>query len=93
LGKPTENISRGRDELYPHAQSYSRIPAGHPEGYFEAFANIYSTFITALQKKISGEALSGNDQDYPGIQAGIQGVKFIEKCVESSQKGTVWIDF
>ena len=93
LGKPTENISRGRDELYPHAQSYSRIPSGHPEGYFEAFANIYSTFITALQKKISGEALSENDQDYPGIQAGIQGVKFIEKCVESSQKGAVWIDF
>jgi predicted dehydrogenase len=93
LSKPTENISRGRDELYPHAQSYSRIPAGHPEGYFEAFANIYSTFITALQKKISGEALSGNDQDYPGVQAGIQGVKFIEKCVESSQNGAVWIDF
>lgn len=93
LSKPTENISRGRDELYPHAQSYSRIPAGHPEGYFEAFANIYSTFITALQKKISGAALSGNDQDYPGVQAGIQGVKFIEKCVESSQKGAVWIDF
>lgn len=93
LSKPTENISRGRDELYPHAQSYSRIPAGHPEGYFEAFANIYSTFITALQKKISGEALSGNDQDYPGVQAGIQGVNFIEKCVESSQNGAVWIDF
>jgi predicted dehydrogenase len=93
LSKPTENISRGRDELYPHAQSYSRIPSGHPEGYFEAFANIYSTFITALHKKISGEALSENDQDYPGVRAGIQGVKFIEKCVESSQKGAVWIDF
>ena len=93
LDKPTENISRGRDELYPHAQSYSRIPSGHPEGYFEAFANIYSTFISALKKKISGEALTESDQDYPGVHAGIQGVKFIEKCVESSQKGAVWIDF
>jgi len=93
LDKPTENISRGRDELYPQAQKYSRIPSGHPEGYFEAFANIYSTFIAALKKKITGEALSEDDLDFPGVQAGIQGVKFIEKCVESSQKGAVWIDF
>jgi len=93
LDKPTETVSRGRDELYPHAQGYSRIPSGHPEGYFEAFANIYSTFITALKKKISGEALSEDDLDFPGVEAGIQGVRFIERCVESSQKGAVWIDF
>lgn len=93
LDKPTETISRGRDELYPHAQGYSRIPSGHPEGYFEAFANIYSTFITALKKKISGGALSEDDLDFPGVEAGIQGVRFIERCVESSQKGAVWIDF
>ncbi|NQT80085.1 MAG: Gfo/Idh/MocA family oxidoreductase [Candidatus Aminicenantes bacterium] len=93
LDKPTENISRGRDDLYPHAQSFSRIPPGHPEGYFEAFANIYSTFISSLKKKISGEALSESDFDFPGVQDGIQGVNFIEKCVESSQKGSLWIDF
>lgn len=93
LDKPTETVSRGRDELYPHAQGYSRIPSGHPEGYFEAFANIYSTFITALKKKISGEALSEDDLDFPGVEAGIQGVRFIERSVESSQKGAVWIDF
>ncbi|MCK4263605.1 MAG: Gfo/Idh/MocA family oxidoreductase, partial [Candidatus Aminicenantes bacterium] len=93
LNKPTETVSRGRDELYPHAQGYSRIPSGHPEGYFEAFANIYSTFITALKKKISGEALSEDDLDFPGVEAGIQGVRFIERSVESSQKGAVWIDF
>ncbi|MCK4495192.1 MAG: gfo/Idh/MocA family oxidoreductase, partial [Candidatus Aminicenantes bacterium] len=93
LDKPTETVSRGRDELYPHAQGYSRIPSGHPEGYFEAFANIYSTFITSLKKKISGGALSENDLDFPGVEAGIQGVRFIERSVESSQKGAVWIDF
>ncbi|MCK4431093.1 MAG: Gfo/Idh/MocA family oxidoreductase [Candidatus Aminicenantes bacterium] len=93
LDKPTETVSRGRDELYPHAQGYSRIPSGHPEGYFEAFANIYSTFITALKKKISGGALSEDDLDFPGVEAGIQGVRFIERSVESSQKGAVWIDF
>jgi predicted dehydrogenase len=93
LDKPTEIISRGRDSMYPHAQSYSRVPAGHPEGYFEAFANIYSTFCTALGKKMAGESLNAADRDYPGVDEGVQGVKFIEKCVESSKKGAVWIDF
>ncbi len=93
LDKPTEILSRGRDDLYSHAQNYSRIPAGHPEGYFEAFANIYSTFITALNKKLAGESLSKEELDFPGVDEGVQGVKFIEKCVESSKKGAVWIDF
>jgi len=93
LDKPTEIISRGRDNMYPHAQSYSRVPAGHPEGYFEAFANIYSTFCTALGKKLAGESLSAADRDYPGVDEGVQGVKFIEKCVESSKNGAVWINF
>ena len=91
LNKPTEIVSRGRDEFYPHAQKYSRIPSGHPEGYFEAFANLYSTFIPALAKKISGETLSEDDLDFPGVEAGIQGVKYIERCVESSKKGVIWI--
>ena len=93
LGKPTETLSRGRDELYPHATSYSRVPGGHPEGYFEAFANLYLTFINALIKKNAGEALTEADLDFPTVQAGIDGVKFIGKCVESSQKGAVWLDF
>ena len=93
LDKPTATISRGRDDLYPHAQNYSRIPAGHPEGYFEAFANIYSTFCDALGKKLAGESLSAEEMDFPGIEDGIQGVKFIEKCVESSNKGAVWLEF
>ncbi|MBN1225133.1 MAG: Gfo/Idh/MocA family oxidoreductase [Candidatus Aminicenantes bacterium] len=93
IDKPTELISRGRDQISPQAQRLSRIPSGHPEGYFEAFANIYSVFITALAKKIAGEPLDEEDRDFPGIEEGIQGVKFIEKCVESSKKGAIWIDF
>jgi len=93
LDKPTEIISRGRDSMYPHAQSYSRVPAGHPEGYFEAFANIYSTFCKALGKKLAGESLTTEDMDYPGVGEGVQGVRFIERCVESSKKGAVWTDF
>ena len=93
LDKPTEIISRGRDSMYPHAQSYSRVPAGHPEGYFEAFANIYSTFCTALGKKLTGESLTAEDMDYPGVDEGVQGIRFIERCVESSKKGAIWTDF
>jgi predicted dehydrogenase len=93
VGKPTATLSRGRGEMYPRAASLSRIPAGHPEGYFEAFANVYSTFLTTLDKKLTGKELTADDRDYPGAAEGIQGVKFIEKCVESSQKGAVWIDF
>lgn len=93
IGKPTETLSRGRDELYPPAAGYSRVPGGHPEGYFEAFANIYLTFVNALFKRKVGEALTEADLDFPTLEEGIQGVKFISKCVESSQRGAVWIDF
>ena len=79
--------------MYPRAQSLSRIPSGHPEGYFEAFANIYSTYITALAKKLSGKPLSKDDLDFPPADAGIQGVRFIERCVESSKKGASWVNF
>jgi predicted dehydrogenase len=93
IDKPTEILSRGRDKMYPRAQALSRIPSGHPEGYFECFANLYSTFLAALSKKISGEALTKDDLDFPGVEEGIRGVKFIEKCVDSSNKGAVWVNF
>jgi len=93
LGEPTVTLSRGRDGFYPHAQSYSRIPSGHPEGYFEAFANIYKTFMAALAKVKSGQVPAAADLDFPGVEMGIDGVKFIGKCVESSKKGAAWIDF
>lgn len=92
LDKPTEIISRGRDKLNPHAQSYSRIPSGHPEGYFEAFANIYNTFINALGKKLAGKPLTEEELDFPNAADGLQGVRFIEQCVTSSGKGAVWVD-
>lgn len=92
LGKPSEIISRGRTDLYPNAQKYSRLPSGHPEGYYEAFANLYSAFGLALNKKLSGDALPKEDFEFPGILAGVQGVKYIEKCVESSRAGASWVD-
>ena len=93
LGQPVEQWSRGREAFYPHAQSYSRVPSGHPEGYFEALGNIYKTYISALTKHKNGESLSEADLDFPGIDMGIDGVRFINKCVESSNKGAVWVEY
>ena len=91
--KPSEFLSRGRDKISARAQALSRIPSGHPEGYFESFANIYSTYLTALGKRKCGQALSGDDLDFPSIGDGIRGVRFIERCVESSKKGASWVEF
>jgi predicted dehydrogenase len=92
LGQPTVVLSRGRDGFYEHAQSYSRIPSGHPEGYFEAFANIYKTFTAALRKKLSGGRLTEKDLDFPSVDEGVSGVRFIGKCVESSERGAAWVN-
>jgi predicted dehydrogenase len=91
LDRPVQLLSRGRDHMYPRAQGLSRTPAGHPEGYFEAFANLYSTFIPALAKKIAGQEPAGDELDFPAAADGIRGVRYIERCVESSDKGAVWV--
>ena len=93
IDKPSARLSRGRDKMHPRAQALSRIPSGHPEGYFEAFANIYAAFLTALAKKKAGRKLTAEDLDFPNILDGVRGVRYIEKCVESSKKGSVWVRF
>jgi predicted dehydrogenase len=93
INEPCQRFSRGRDNFYPHAQSYSRVPAGHPEGYFEALGNIYKTYIGALNKLKIGVTPNEADMDFPSAEMGVDGVKFITKCVESSDKGAVWVNF
>lgn len=93
VGQPVQTLSRGRDELYPLAESMTRIPAGHPEGYIESFANIYSNFADALVAKSKGEEISAEDYDFPSVKYGIEGVKFINLGVKSSDRGAVWLDF
>ncbi len=91
LDRPAATLSRGRDPLSPRAQSLSRIPSGHPEGYFEAFANVYATYITALAKTLAGEPLTDADRDYPTVEEGLRGVRYIAACVESSARGAAWV--
>lgn len=92
IDQPTQIISRGRDTLYPQAEGFSRVPSGHPEGYFEAFANIYKAFISYLTKKKDGRPILPEDEDFPGVSQGEDGVRFIEKCVESSKANASWIE-
>ncbi len=91
LDRPAGTISRGRDPMSARAQGLSRLPSGHPEGYFEAFANVYKTYIAALAKKLRNEPLVASDLEFPGVEEGVRGVRFIEKCVESSAKGATWL--
>jgi predicted dehydrogenase len=89
--RPKEIWSRGRDTFENPAQKYSRLPAGHQEGLFEAFANIYKSYITALNKKINGEELTVEDIDFPTVEMGFDGVNYIEKCFESNKNNSAWI--
>ena len=94
VDRPTEILSRGRDALSPRAPEQSRIPSsGHPEGHFEAFANLYATYMAALAKKTAGLTLTPADLDFPTAEDGARGVRFIEACVESSDRGADWINF
>jgi len=93
LGEATKILSRGHGYLGNEAQKSNRIPPGHPEGYFEAFANIYANFSAALLEKKKKGKIEEQDFDYPTITEGLRGVKFIEKCVASSQQGASWVDF
>lgn len=93
LGEPVATLSRGRDDLGERGESLVRIPSGHPEGYFEAFANIYKTYTGALRKRLAGQKPDEADLDYPGIDDGIQGVRFVTRAVESSRQKSAWVDF
>ncbi|MFW5688832.1 MAG: Gfo/Idh/MocA family protein [Spirochaetota bacterium] len=93
LDAPTQILSRGRDSLGDRGDSLVRIPAGHPEGYFEAFANIYKTFAQALRSRIAGKTPSEDELDFPGVDDGIQGVRFVTRVVESSEKQGAWVKF
>jgi predicted dehydrogenase len=88
-GQPAQTLCRGHGYLHPDAAS--RLPSGHSEGYHEAFSNIYSRFADALLKRKAGQALTGEDLDFPNVDDGIAGVKFIHACVESSKQDSKWV--
>lgn len=73
------------------ASEYSRLPAGHTEGFIEAMANLYKSFISCINAKYEGN-FTEDMIDYPTVSDGLQGIKFVEACVKSSNNGNVWVE-
>lgn len=91
LDKPTEILRTGAGYLSAYARHNSRTPAGHPEGYLEAFANLYRNFAFCLRAKEKGETLQPEWLDFPGVDEGVRGMLFIEKVIESGKSDQKWI--
>ena len=91
--KPNQIYRTGVGELYPEAQAHTRIPAGHPEGYLEAFANIYRNFAKCIQARIQGEKVDPIYEDFPTVEDGLRGMQFIYKVIESGKSDQKWIEF
>ena len=92
LDKPQQVLRTGVGELYPESLSHARIPAGHPEGYLEAFANIYRNFAKCVQARIDGIEVENMYKDFPVIDDGVRGMEFIYKVIESGKSDQKWID-
>lgn len=93
LDKPVQILRTGVGPLYPEAQAHTRIPAGHPEGYLEAFANIYRNFARVVRARLEGTTPDPMHLDFPSVEDGVRGMLFIQKAVESSKSGQKWTAF
>jgi len=88
LGQAPQLITRGSGAAYPAAAAVTRIPAGHPEGYLEAFATLYRE----AAEVISGHATPEENCAVPGLEEGLDGVRFVDACQRSSANAGAWID-
>jgi|TARA_B110000914_G_scaffold2226_1_gene1928 predicted dehydrogenase len=87
---PRKTYRRGNDYLGAAAQANSRTPFAHPEGFIEAFANVYLAAAQAISDKIDGNSAPEGGYDFPTVDDGVAGVAFIGACVESSQNNAAW---
>ncbi|MEP6713657.1 MAG: Gfo/Idh/MocA family oxidoreductase, partial [Ferruginibacter sp.] len=93
LDKPTEIYRTGGSYNSSFAAHNTRVPAGHPEGYLEAFANLYRNFALTIKAKINGDIPKEEWLDFPGVEEGIRGMAFVENVVASSQSNEKWKEF
>ena len=90
LGGPPRLLTRGAPWLHPAAQRACRIPPGHPEGFIEAFANVYLGVAEALRAREQGRAADPLVADYPDVEEGARGVRFIEAVLAPSSSTQKW---
>ncbi|QBF30557.1 Gfo/Idh/MocA family protein [Thalassococcus sp. S3] len=90
FGQPPRRLTRANAGAGDAAGRVTRIPSGHPEGYLEAFATIYSEAAAAIRAHQAGEA-APRDVLYPGVQDGLAGVAFVDACARSSARNGAWV--
>lgn len=90
---PTQLIRTGVGEMCAEAQAATRTPAGHPEGYLEAFANIYLNFVNQIRAFENKQTATNALFDVPGIDEAIRGMAFIENSVLASESSEKWLRF
>jgi predicted dehydrogenase len=96
LDAPTQILRAGAgytDRLSSYATHNCRTPGGHPEGYLEAFGNIYRNFALTLTARIDGKEATKEMLDFPRVEEGIRGMAFIDNVVESSASTVKWTEF
>jgi len=93
LDKPTEIYRTGGGYLSSFAKHNTRVPAGHPEGYLEAFGNIYRNFALTLSAKLDGTKPTEEMLDFPTAADGVRGMAFIDSVVKSNTSNEKWTDF
>jgi predicted dehydrogenase len=90
IDSPKQTLVRGTGWLTPDAKRASFLPAGHPEAFMEAFANVYLGVGEAIRAREAGRALEPLEGDYPTLEDGARGVRFIEKTVQASRNEAKW---
>jgi predicted dehydrogenase len=91
LDKPMEVYRTGGGYMCNMAQAHTRTPSGHPEGYLEAFGNIYRNFAKVIQAKLDGLEPAPEYLDFPTVHDGVRGMRFIDVVIESGEKNAEWI--
>lgn len=90
LDKPMEVLRTGQGYLSDQAKAFTRTPAGHPEGYLEAFANIYRAFARAVRDFKPGKKINAAKYDFPDVEDGVRGMNFVKTAVKSANSTRKW---
>ncbi len=93
LDKPTEIYRTGGGYNSSFAAHNTRVPAGHPEGFLEAFGNLYRNFALTVRAKMDGEQPKEEWLDFPGVNEGVRGMAFVNNVIESGQSEVKWKEF
>jgi predicted dehydrogenase len=91
FGEQKRLVTRGGAGSGAAAGRVTRVPSGHPEGYLEGFANLYTEVARAIRARRDGKPEDA-DVVFPGVNDGVKGVAFVEACVKSSANGGTWVN-